>query len=114
MARLLRRPFRPSLVLVILCAAVLNSRLTGHYKDQRIINYNVGADDDFIRRFLDNGRYQQDVRNGLKHIDIALIRYGQNDMKRPKPEEFKAHLNELCDRLLADYPGVKLILETNA
>ena len=93
--------------------AVLNAKLAAHYKEQRIVSYNVAQDGDFIRRFLDEGRYQRDVRDKIKRIDIALIRYGQNDMKRFKPEEFKAHLNGLCDRLLADYPGVKLVLETN-
>jgi hypothetical protein len=93
--------------------AVLNARLLEHYKGQKIRNVNVGLDGDHVRQFLDAGRYAKDVKNKLPRIDIALIRYGQNDMKRIKPEEFKKHLEELCDKLLADYPGVQLVLETN-
>ncbi|MBE7462194.1 MAG: SGNH/GDSL hydrolase family protein [Planctomycetes bacterium] len=92
---------------------LLNAQLKAHYKTQKIVNHNAGLDGDFIRQFLDGGRYEKAVQTKIPRIDVALIRYGQNDMKRFKPEEFKAHLIEFCDRLLKDYPGVTLVLESN-
>lgn len=98
--------------------ALLNAKLKTHYKSQSIVNHNVGLDGDYIRQFLDGGRYKKHVQDKIPHINIALIRYGQNDMKKNKnpdasPELFRKHLEELCDKLLTDYPGVQIVLETN-
>jgi lysophospholipase L1-like esterase len=92
---------------------VLNARLAAHYREQTIVSHNVARSGEFIREFLDSGRYERAVRRRIARIDVALVRYGQNDMKFYAPEEFLAHLGELCDRLEEDYPGVHLVLETN-
>lgn len=92
---------------------VLEARLAECYSAQKIEAWNAGQDGDFIRQFLDSGRYEKDVRSKHPRIDIALIRYGQNDLKRFSVEEFEKHLNELCDRLETDYPGISILLETN-
>ncbi len=45
---------------------------------------------------------------------MAVIRYGGNDAGRAKrtPEEFSKDLEELIDRLTADYPGIRIVLGT--
>lgn len=93
--------------------AVLSHRLSDFYKHQKIISHNAAAGGDYIRQFLDRGRYKKVVKDKIPHIDIALIRYGHNDQKHCEPIEFKRHLGEFCDLLRKDYPGVHIILETN-
>ena len=93
--------------------AVLNDRLSDFYGDQRTISHNVAAGGDYIRQFLDSGRYRKVVKDRIPHIDIALIRYGHNDQKHCEPLEFKRHLEEFCDLLATDYLGVQIVLETN-
>ena len=93
--------------------AMLNHRLSDFYKHQKIVNYNVAAGGDYIRRFLDKGRYEKVVKDKIPHIDIALIRYGHNDQKHYEPSEFRRYLEEFCDLLRKDYPGVQIVLETN-
>jgi lysophospholipase L1-like esterase len=93
--------------------AVLNNRLSALYKHQKIVSHNVASGGDFIRRFLDSGRYEKVVKDKIPHIDIALIRYGHNDQKHCEPVEFKQHLEEFCDLLAEDYAGLQIILETN-
>jgi lysophospholipase L1-like esterase len=92
--------------------AVLNGLLTARYPAQRIVNRNVCKSGEWIRSFVDSGRYAR-VRARVPRVDVALVRYGQNDMKYYPPEEFRSQLAELCDALAADYPGVHLVLETN-
>ena len=93
--------------------AVLNDRLSKFYRNRRIISHNVAAGGDYIRQFLDSGRYRKVVKERIPHIDIALIRYGHNDQKHCEPVEFKRHLEEFCDLLATDYLGVQIVLETN-
>jgi len=93
--------------------AVLNARLSAFYETERIVSHNVAAGGDYIRQFLDSGRYRKVVKDRIPHIDIALIRYGHNDQKHCEPVEFKRHLGEFCDLLATDYPGVQIVLETN-
>jgi lysophospholipase L1-like esterase len=93
--------------------AVLNDRLSAFYKHQKIVSHNVAAGGDYIRQFLDSGRYEKVAKNRIPHIDIALIRYGHNDQKHCEPVEFKRHLEEFCDLLMKDYADLQIILETN-
>ena len=93
--------------------AVLNHRLSAFYKHQRIISHNVAAGGDYIRQFLGRGRYEKVVKEKIPHIDIALMRYGHNDQKHYEPSDFKRYLEEFCDLLVTDYPGIQIILETN-
>ena len=93
--------------------AVLNRKLATFYKDRKIVSHNVAAGGDYIRRFLDTGRYEKVVKDKIPHIDIALIRYGHNDQKHCEPIEFKRHLEEFCDLLRKDHHGVRIVLETN-
>ncbi len=92
---------------------VLNQRLSAFYKEQMIVSHNVAAGGDYIRQFLDYGRYEKVVKDKIPHIDIALIRYGHNDQKHCEPPDFKQHLEEFCDLLRKDYPEIQIVLETN-
>jgi len=102
---------------------VLNARLAEHYRGQRIVSRNVCEDGDTIARFTRPrrwlhllprpSRYATDVVAAIPRIDVALVRYGQNDMKVVTPTTFERQVEGLCDRLLADYPGVHVVLETN-
>ena len=93
--------------------SVLNKRLAAFYENQRIVSHNVAAGGDYIRQFLDSGRYNRTVKEKISQIDMALIRYGHNDQKHCEPVEYKQHLEEFCDLLGKDYPGVQILLETN-
>ena len=93
--------------------AVLNQKLAAFYKDRKIVGHNVATGGDFIRRFLDSGRYKKVVKDKIPRIDVALIRYGHNDQKHCEPIEFRRHLEEFCDLLEKDYRGVRILLETN-
>jgi lysophospholipase L1-like esterase len=93
--------------------SVLNDRLSAFCENQNVVSHNVAAGGDYIRQFLDSGRYRKVVKERIPDIDIALIRYGHNDQKHCEPVEFKKHLEEFCGLLAEDYPGVQIILETN-
>jgi lysophospholipase L1-like esterase len=93
--------------------SVLSERLSAFYENTRIVSHNVAAGGDYIRQFLDSGRYKKAVKDRIPHIDIALIRYGHNDQKHCEPVDFKGHLGEFCDLLAKDYPGIQIVLETN-
>ncbi|MBN1809487.1 MAG: SGNH/GDSL hydrolase family protein [Planctomycetes bacterium] len=91
--------------------SALQLLLAQHYPKQPVRCVNAGQDGDYIRRFLDEGRYRK-VQAANPRMDIAFIRYGQNDMKHYKPDEFEAHLKEFVGVLRRDYPGVHIFLET--
>ncbi len=92
---------------------ILNVRLKAKYNTPAITDVNVAEGGDSIRRFIDDGRYDKDVKSKLKRIDIAFIRYGMNDMHRRKNDEYRKDLQELCDKVEKDFAGVRIILETN-
>ncbi len=93
----------------------LNELLSKHYERQKIKNLNLGEGGDYVRRFVKDGRYQKlKKKKVLEHIDIALIRYGHNDRKHYGAKEFSRRLKGFCDRLAEDFPGVRIILETNS
>jgi lysophospholipase L1-like esterase len=103
---------------------VLNARLTARYPTQRIVDVNLARNGEDIRGLfaprralgglvVRRSRYEAEIHGRLPRIDVALVRYGLNDMKHALPDEFGRDLARLCDRLAADYPGVHVVLETN-
>lgn len=103
---------------------VLNAKLAARYPQQRIVSHNAAVSGDTLRAFLAPrhwlrgviprpSRYETEVVGRLPRIDLALVRYGQNDMKVLTPREFRQDLEVFCDRLARDYPGVHIVLETN-
>jgi lysophospholipase L1-like esterase/nicotinamidase-related amidase len=72
--------------------------------------FNLGLSGEFIRRFLDSGRYDKAVAK-LPAADYIFIRYGLND--RSKRENFETNFqkdfHELLARLHKDHPAATLI-----
>ncbi|MCL2641560.1 MAG: SGNH/GDSL hydrolase family protein [Phycisphaerales bacterium] len=83
-----------------------------HRATLNLRQFNYSANGETIRELLDSGRYQKVVKENLAKVDVVVIRYGANDMRSETPEAFRKSLEELCDRLEKDYPGVKIILGT--
>ncbi|MCA9132296.1 MAG: SGNH/GDSL hydrolase family protein [Planctomycetales bacterium] len=73
---------------------VINSSLSGEY----------------IRRLIDSGRYDRDVKD-LPGVDYIFIRYGLNDRARREEfaENFPKDFHELLNRLGEDHPQAQLI-----
>lgn len=113
--------------------AILEKTLRKYYRGQEIDNVNVAKGGEFIRLLLDGGRsiynnkihpkrYEESIRKQCPRIDIALVRYGQNDWnlrnrKDVAPdgyneETFRKDLVRLIETLQKDYPGIHVILET--
>jgi len=76
----------------------------------RQINY--AADGEYIKDLLNSNRYKKMVKENLARVDIAIIRYGGNDSRYGTPEDFKKQMGILSDKLIADYPKVKIIMGT--
>lgn len=74
---------------------------------------NSGVSGEFVRRLLDGGRYDKEVRD-LPGIDWIFIRYGLND--RAKLDDFESEfprdLHELIAKLREDHPGAKIVMMT--
>ena len=91
--------------------AYLQAMLAKAYPGQKVRVSNVAQGGDYIGKFLLSGRYQREVLSRFDKIDIAVIRYGQNDWKHMYPAAYEKWLNQFYDTLEADYPGVVVIPE---
>ena len=79
---------------------------------RRIRNINLGVDGESVIELLDSGRYQSAIKEHLAKIDIAVIQYGANDRRKYGAVEFKKRLGAFCDKLAADYPGIRFVIGT--
>lgn len=91
---------------------LLNGMCRKEFPDRRIRNINLGVDGEYIGELLDGGRYQSAIKEHLAKIDIAVIQYGSNDSRKYDAAEFRKRLGTLCDRLAADYPGIRFVICT--
>ncbi len=66
---------------------------------------------EFIPRYLIKGRYDRHRKSGIRP-DVAILRFGINDQKYSGVEEFTAHVRTMADLLIADFPGIAVMLET--
>ncbi|HRU04795.1 MAG TPA: GDSL-type esterase/lipase family protein [Candidatus Brocadiia bacterium] len=89
----------------------LQEMLAKAYPGQKVRVSNAGRDGDYIGQFLLGARYQREVLARFDQINIAIVRYGQNDWKRMSPEIFELWQEQLYNTLEADYPGVIIIPE---
>lgn len=92
---------------------VMQKKLKELYPKQKLECHNVAKSGGTIPKCMaEGGVYDTKVKT-LHEIDVCLIQFGGNDEDICTPEEFKKNLEGLCDRVLADYPGVKIVLCTS-
>jgi acyl-CoA thioesterase-1 len=87
----------------------LTARLRELYPDDPCVVTNEGLDGESIAKFLK--RYER-MRRRVAVPDYVFIRYGVNDRKEYGIDGFRSYLVELCERLRADLPRARLLLET--
>ncbi len=83
----------------------------GVTKPSHVINTALSGE--FIRRFLDTGRYAK-VAADLPGIDWIFIRYGLNDRAKREnfAENFPKDFKELIKLLRKDHPAAQIVLMT--
>jgi lysophospholipase L1-like esterase len=88
---------------------LLAERLRELYPNDRCELVNEGLDGESVGKFLK--RYDRTLRR-YEPPDYVLIRYGVNDRREYGVDGFRAALTELCERLRADLPRARVLLET--
>jgi lysophospholipase L1-like esterase len=88
---------------------LLAERLRELYPNDRCELVNEGLDGESVGKFLK--RYDRTLRR-YAPPDYVLIRYGVNDRREYGVDGFRAALTELCERLRADLPRARVLLET--
>lgn len=88
---------------------LLAARLRALYPHDALHITNEGLDGEHVGGFL--ARYE---RTFARHAppDYVLVRYGINDRRTYGTEGFASRLHTLLDRLQADFPRVRIVLET--
>lgn len=89
----------------------LGKELTEAYPGQAIRVSNFADNGEFIARYLLRGAYEKH-RQSVSGIDVAIIRFGTNDIKRMDTMEYRGQLEKFLDLLKKDFPGIQIILET--
>jgi len=92
--------------------ALLAQRVQKELPAQKVRFVNVAADGEYCKELIETKRYEKVIKENLQKVDIAIIRYGANDQKRYGADEFKKCMSTLCDNLMRDYPGIKIVLGT--
>jgi hypothetical protein len=92
-------------------ATLLQQRLAAARPDLKIEVENEGCNGESIKTLLERKRYERDILT-LGNIHVAFIRYGYNDRKIYGAPEFERLQRELIRRLRADFPAIKIVLET--
>lgn len=91
--------------------AVLERELAKAYPEQAIKVSNFADNGEFIARYLLRGAYEKH-RESVSGIDIAIIRFGTNDIKRMDMPEYRSHMEKFIELLKKDFPEIQIILET--
>lgn len=93
---------------------VVLRKLKALYPQQKLEAHNAGKSGATIPKFVaEGGAYQTKAKAPLREVDVCFIQFGCNDEDASTPDEFKKNLEGLCDRALADFPGVKIVLCTS-
>src|SRR5688572_3491412 len=87
----------------------LAQALSARYPHDSISVLNEGLDGESVEDFL--RRYPRTLRR-VPSPDYVMIRYGVQDRRRYGIAGFQRQLHTLCDRLLADSPHTRIVLET--
>ncbi len=88
---------------------VLENLLHARYPDDGCSVSNEGLEGESVAQFL--RRYDRTF-NHNPPPDYIFVRYGINDRRAYGVDGFRHYLTELCRRLQADFPRVRLLLET--
>lgn len=92
--------------------SVLQRELIAAYPGQAIEVFNFADNGEFIGRYLTTGTYEKHRESMQgKGLDLAILRFGINDSKRFKTDEFAEQLKTFIKTLSADFPGVAVIIE---
>lgn len=91
--------------------AVLEKELAKAYPGQAIKVSNFADNGEFIARYLLRGTYEKH-RESVPGIDVAIIRFGANDIKRMDGAEYRGQLEKFIELLKKDFPRIQIILET--
>jgi acyl-CoA thioesterase-1 len=88
---------------------VLLAKLRAAYPNDECSVTNEGLDGESVAQFLK--RYDRVFRRHATP-DYLMVRYGVNDRRAYGPDGFRDQLHQLCNRLRADFPYARLLLET--
>lgn len=88
---------------------ILATRLAELYPDDGCVVTNEGLDGETVAQFLK--RYDRTIKRNAPP-DYVLIRYGVNDRRAYGVDGFRERMVELIERLRADFPHARILLET--
>ena len=89
--------------------ARLAEALQRRFPAEQVAIANEGLDGEAVSGLL--RRYERTMAR-YSRLDYVLIRYGVNDRRTDGIGGFRANLERLLDRLRADHPGARILLET--
>lgn len=89
----------------------LEKELTKAYPEQAIKVSNFADNGEFIARYLLRGAYEKH-RQSVPGLDVAIIRFGTNDIKRMDTAEYRGQMEKFIKLLKKDFPGIQIVLET--
>lgn len=88
---------------------LLTDKLAELYPDDGCIVTNEGLDGESVAQFLK--RYDRTFKRN-ETPDYVIIRYGVNDRRAYGVDGFEERMTELIERLRADLPHARILLET--
>ena len=88
---------------------LLTAKLAELYPEDDCVVTNEGLDGESVAQFLK--RYDRTLKRNAEP-DYVIIRYGVNDRRAYGVEGFEERMTELVERLRADRPHARIVLET--
>jgi lysophospholipase L1-like esterase len=97
--------------------SLLQALLRKAYGSEKVFCHNVSKGGSTVQSFMaasgKHAMYAEKCLPFIKKIDLCFIMFGANDEDKFTPDEFKANLAGMCDSILKDYPGAKIVLCTS-
>ena len=82
------------------------------FRSHRVDVHCLAEGGEYLQRLVDSGRLDRELQ-ALPRCDIAMIRYGLNDVsQKMDPEKFRTQLHAACDIVLSRFPQAQLVLST--
>lgn len=88
---------------------ILAARLAELYPEDGCVVTNEGLDGETVAQFLK--RYDRTIKRNASP-DYVIVRYGVNDRRAYGVDGFRDRMVELIERLRADFPRARILLET--